>query len=204
MKPLKISELKNSTPIDQLLTDLLRNSSHNQPDKATFATMLKSNFGFMYIDEIRRIFKLFDSGGFTAETDDTHTFNEWFCRVIAGHKKFKEQTVKEVYRPADHNLHELFQKMWDESIKISQFQFRPDVAVYGYDQIKQRGEIPNVEIEKSKEFKKLEGKFLQAKRDNGATLYNLTYPLNMEAYKRHVKIEIFKNYFTNFIKTPTT
>lgn len=200
MKQLKISELKNSVPIEQLLADIAKQSTHAPPEKSVFETMLRGNFGAMYIDEIRRIFKQFEAGSFQADVTNTHNFNEWFCRVMTGYRSFKAVAVDNDHKPANHNYPELFKQMWDDSTSKQVFDFRPDIAVYGYEVLKSNGKIPNVPIEKSAEYGKMKSKFLRDKRDNGAILYNLDNPLNHASYKHHVMITIFENYFNNHIK----
>lgn len=195
MKQLKISELKNTVPLEQLLVDLLKQSSHNKPDKDVFVTFLRTNYSTMFVDEIRRIFKQFEAGQFVADTTDAYNFNEWFARVISGYRSFKSTQEKEVYKTDRDFFPELYEKMKDESIRLGVVQFRPDIAVYGYEMFKMRGEIKNVDVENTPEYHKLRGAFLKQKKDNGARSYNLDYPLNLEAYKRHVKIYLFEKCF---------
>ena len=195
MKNLKIAELKNNTPLEQLGADLSKQSSHEVTDSKAFTTFVRTNYGQMYVDEIRRIFKQFDSGQFTAEVSDTYSFNEWFARVITGYRSFSMAKQKEIYK-TDHDYYpQLFDKMKQASIESKTMQFRPDIAVYGYNLFKKNKELPDVDIESSVEFSRLQGKFLQDRRANGAVLYDMNHPLNLASYKNFVKIYLFEKCF---------
>lgn len=195
MKQPRISELKNNIPLEQLLIDLSKQTTHQAPDKSTFTTFMRSNYGIMFVDEVKRIFKRFESGTFSAEVSDAYNFNEWVARVIAGHRKNSIAHQEQVYKVDSDFYPELYERMKDDSIRSGSMQFRPDIAVYGYEMLKQQCEIPDVEIEKTTEFRKLEGKFLKERRDNGAITYDIHHPLNMAAYRRHVKIHLFEKWF---------
>jgi len=196
----RISELKNSTPIEQLMVDLVKQSTHQAPDKSTFVAFVKSNYPTMFVDEIKRIFKSFEANQFTAVTTDTYSFTEWFARVISGYRGFKAVQEKEIHKTDADFYPELYNKMTNESVRLGVVNFRPDIAVYGYEMFKQRGEIPNVAIENTKEFQTFQKKFVQERRDNGATLYDLTFPQNMNVYKSHIKIHIFVKRFKEMYK----
>lgn len=195
MKQLRISELKNSTPLEQLMNGMIKQSSHTAPDKSTFVNFIKSNYPTMFVDEIRRVFKQFEAGQFTADTANAYSFTEWVARVIAGYRKNSIAHQEQVYKVDSDFYPELYEKMKDDSIRAGSIQFRPDIAVYGYEMLKQQGEIPDVEIEKTTEFRKLEGKFLKERRDNGAITYDIHHPLNMASYRRYVKIHLFEKWF---------
>lgn len=195
MKQPRISELKNNIPLEQLLIDLSKQTTHQAPDKSTFTAFMRSNYGVMFVDEVRRVFKRFESGAFAAEVSDAYSFTEWVARVIAGHRKNSIAHQEQVYKVDSDFYPELYDKMKDDSIRAGSMQFRPDIAVYGYEMLKQQGEIPDVEIEKTTEFRKLEGKFLKERRDNGAITYDIHHPLNMASYRRHVKIHLFEKWF---------
>jgi len=192
---MKISDLKNQIPINQLLDDLDKGNTHVGQDYSVFNQLVRTNYGSMTVEQIRNVFKAYGSGVFKADVEDAINFNERFSRIMRGHQNYKIETAKKVSATVDVDLSKLLKEQWNLSVMKGKPQFRMDVAVYGYNVLKQRGSIANVDIDKTSEFGTLKDAFLKAREANGATMYNLGNDINMNQYKNHVRQTIFERYF---------
>lgn len=192
---MKVQDLRNQVPINQLLDDLDKGNAHVGLDYTNFNQLVRTNYGSMTVEQIRNVFKAYDSGLFKADVEDAINFNERFSRIMRGHQLYKIEQAKQVNATVDVDLSKLLKEQWNLSVMKGKPQFRMDVAVYGYNVLKQRGSIANVDIEMTSEFGTLEKAFLKERHDNGASMYNLGNDINMNQYKNHVRQTIFENYF---------
>lgn len=191
---MKIQDLKNQVPINQLLDDLDKSNSHVGQDYSVFNQLVRTNYGSMTVEQIRNVFKAYDAGLFKADVEDAINFNERFSRIMRGHQLYKIEQAKQVNATVDVDLSKLLKEQWNLSVMKGKPQFRMDVAVYGYNILKQRGSIANVDVQQSQEYGQLQQTYLKEVRKT-APLFELSNDINMNCYIRHVKQTIFENYF---------
>lgn len=205
-----IRDLKNVQPVKQALgycfalTGLKEVNFPKEDVEKVLIDFIITTYPGYVAEEIKEAFKQALKGTLDIKDKDVSHYQnfsaEYLSKIMKAYNKLRGQQLKKetdkvkdiVYPNRTQELPNLLLNFYRKSKDMNHYQIRPDVAVYGYELMRELGHLQITEAEMNRKYQDLKDPFLKEKRDSGAKNYHIEKNLNQ--YKMHVQCEVYKEF----------